>query len=132
MEVALSIIKTLIPFSAYINAAEQPAILAPTIIISFIFFKGIISKNFNLMALSLIVVFIYGSTIWYIFPIKENMSWEGHLSGFLVGILLAFIFKKNIPPNKTYNWQNENYDTTDDPFLQQFDKDGNFIEKDEL
>ena len=41
------------------------------------------------MAVSLIVVFIYGSTIWYIFPIKENMSWEGHLSGFLVGILLA-------------------------------------------
>jgi membrane associated rhomboid family serine protease len=102
------------------------------VLISFIFFKGIISKNFNLMALSLIVVFIYGSTIWYIFPIKVNMSWEGHLSGFLVGILLAFLFKKNIPPNKNYNWQNENYDTTDDPFLQQFDKDGNFIEKDEL
>ena len=102
------------------------------VLISFIFFKGIISKNFNLMALSLIVVFIYGGTIWYIFPIKDNMSWEGHLSGFLVGILLAFVFKKNIPVNKTYNWQNENYDTTDDPFLQQFDKDGNFIENDDL
>jgi membrane associated rhomboid family serine protease len=50
------------------------------VLISFIFFKGIISKNFNLMALSLIVVFIYGGTIWYIFPIKENISWEGHLS----------------------------------------------------
>ena len=84
------------------------------------------------MALSLIVVFIYGSTIWYIFPIKENMSCEGHLSGFLVGILLAFVFKKNIPANKTYSWQNENYDTTEDPFLQQFDKDGNFIEKNDL
>ena len=84
------------------------------------------------MALSLIVVFIYGSTIWYIFPIKENMSWEGHLSGFLVGILLAFVFKKNIPANKTYSWQNENYDTTEDPFLQQFDKEGNFIDKDDL
>ena len=102
------------------------------VLISFVFFKGIISKNFNLMALSLIVVFIYGSTIWYIFPIKENMSWEGHLSGFLVGILLAFVFKKNIPANKTYSWQNENYDTTEDPFLQQFDKDGNFIDKDDL
>lgn len=102
------------------------------VLISFIFFKGIISKNFNLMALSLIVVFIYGGTIWYIFPIKENISWEGHLSGFIVGIILALLFKKNIPINKVYKWENENYDTTDDPFLQQFDKDGNFIENDDL
>ena len=102
------------------------------VLISFIFFKGIISKNFNLMALSLIVVFIYGGTIWYIFPIKENISWEGHLSGFIVGIILALLFKKNIPINKVYKWENENYDTTDDPFLKQFDRDGNFIVSDEL
>ena len=102
------------------------------VLISFIFFKGIISKNFNLMALSLIVVFIYGGTIWYIFPIKDNISWEGHLSGFIVGIILALLFKKNIPINKVYKWENENYDTTDDPFLKQFDSDGNFIENDEL
>ena len=102
------------------------------VLISFIFFKGIISKNFNLMALSLIVVFIYGGTIWYIFPIKENISWEGHLSGFIVGIILALLFKKNIPINKVYKWENENYDTTDDPFLKQFDSDGNFTENDEL
>ena len=102
------------------------------VLISFIFFKGIISKNFNLMALSLIVVFIYGGTIWYIFPIKSNMSWEGHLSGFIIGILLALLFKKNIPINKVYKWENEDYDNTDDPFLNQFDKDGNFIEKEEL
>ena len=102
------------------------------VLISFIFFKGIISKNFNLMALSLIVVFIYGGTIWYIFPIKSNMSWEGHLSGFIIGILLALLFKKHTPINKVYKWENEDYDNTDDPFLNQFDKDGNFIEKEEL
>jgi membrane associated rhomboid family serine protease len=102
------------------------------VLISFIFFKGIISKNFNLMALSLIVVFIYGGTIWYVFPIKNNMSWEGHLSGFMIGVLLALLFKKNTPVNKVYKWENEDYDNTNDPFLNQFDKDGNFIEKDEL
>ena len=47
------------------------------------------------MALSLIVVFIYGGTIWYIFPTDPKISWEGHLSGFIVGILLALLFKKN-------------------------------------
>lgn len=84
------------------------------------------------MALSLIVVFIYGGTIWYVFPIKNNMSWEGHLSGFMIGVLLALLFKKNNPVNKVYKWENEDYDNTDDPFLKQFDEDGNFIENDEL
>ena len=67
-----------------------------------------------------------------IFSNNPNISWEGHLSGFIVGIILALLFKKNIPINKVYKWENENYDTTDDPFLKQFDSDGNFIENDEL
>ena len=70
------------------------------VLMSFILFKGIFSKNFNLMALSLVVVFIYGSLVWYIFPLKQNMSWEGHLSGFLIGFFLHYflnkIFQKNI------------------------------------
>ena len=43
------------------------------VLMSFILFKGIFSKNFNLMALSLVVVFIYGSLVWYIFPLKQNI-----------------------------------------------------------
>ena len=35
---------------------------------SFIFFSGLISKNKNLSALSLIVVFIYGGLFWGLFP----------------------------------------------------------------
>src|SRR5690606_32795943 len=61
-------------------------------LVSFIFFKGIFTRNFQLSALSFIVVFLYGSMIWYIFPdMKEGMSWEGHLGGFISGILLALV-----------------------------------------
>ena len=98
------------------------------VLMSFIFFKGIFSKNFNLMALSLVVVFIYGSLVWYIFPLKQNMSWEGHLSGFLIGFFFALLFKQNIPKKYTYDWENENFDGNKDPFISQFDSDGNFIE----
>lgn len=98
------------------------------VLMSFILFKGIFSKNFNLMALSLVVVFIYGSLVWYIFPLKQNMSWEGHLSGFLIGFFFALLFKQNIPKKYTYDWENENFDGNKDPFISQFDSDGNFIE----
>ena len=80
------------------------------------------------MALSLVVIFIYGSLVWYIFPLKQNMSWEGHLSGFLIGFFFALLFKQNIPKKYTYDWENENFDGNKDPFISQFDSDGNFIE----
>lgn len=89
-------------------------------LVSFIFFSGIFRKYYRLAAVSLIVVFLYGSTVWYIFPIKEEISWEGHSSGFLVGFIFAFIFKKTGP-------QAEKFVFSHNPeFDELFDKHGNF------
>jgi membrane associated rhomboid family serine protease len=63
------------------------------LLFSFVFFSGMIRKHFRLVALSLVIIFSYGSMIWYVLPIKEGMSWEGHLSGFLIGLILAIIYK---------------------------------------
>ncbi|APQ17935.1 rhomboid family intramembrane serine protease [Maribacter hydrothermalis] len=98
------------------------------VLASFIFFKGIFSSYFRLVALSLIVVFIYGSMLWYIFPVKEGMSWEGHLAGFLTGLFLAKMVKARIPQTKKYDWEKEDFKEEDDPFLQHFDENGNFKE----
>ena len=98
------------------------------VLASFIFFKGIFSSYFRLVALSLIVVFIYGSMLWYIFPVKEGMSWEGHLGGFLTGLFLAKVVKARIPPTKKYEWEKEDFKEEDDLFLQHFDENGNFRE----
>jgi len=98
------------------------------VLVSFTFFKGIFAKHFRLIALSLLVVFLYGSMIWYTMPIKEGMSWEGHLSGLITGILFALIFRKEIAKPKKYHWETENYNEDLDPFLKHFDEKGNFIE----
>lgn len=98
------------------------------VLMSFILFKGIFAKHFRLIALSLLIVFLYGSMIWYVFPIKENMSWEGHLSGLIVGFIFALYFRKSIAKPKKYKWEEEDYNEEDDPFLKHFDENGNFIE----
>lgn len=95
---------------------------------AFLFFKGIFSKQFQLTALALAVVFIYGGMLWYVFPVNSEISWEGHLSGFLVGLIFAFLFKGNTVAPKKYEWEKETYNPENDPFLRQFDADGNFIE----
>jgi membrane associated rhomboid family serine protease len=96
---------------------------------SFIFFKGIFTKHYRLVAVSLVVSFIYGSMLWYIFPIKDEISWEGHLGGFLVGLFMALFFRVKVPPTLKYAWEDENYNEEEDEFLRHFDEEGNFIER---
>ncbi|MBN2893316.1 MAG: rhomboid family intramembrane serine protease [Bacteroidales bacterium] len=66
---------------------------------AFHFFSGVLSRRNDFIALSLIVVFLYGGIIWGVFPgIDETISWEGHLAGFAVGTFLSIFFhpKENI------------------------------------
>tara|TARA_B100000900_G_scaffold140198_2_gene118804 strand:+ start:3569 stop:4243 length:675 start_codon:yes stop_codon:yes gene_type:complete len=72
---------------------------------SFLFISGIIRKNPRLTSISLIVVFLYGSMIWGVLPTKPTVSWEGHLSGMVSGIIVAIFFKNDGPPRKKYQWE---------------------------
>jgi len=60
---------------------------------SYLFTAGVISKNVRNLAISLIVVFLYGSMVWGVFPQPGHISWEGHLSGAVTGIILSYIYK---------------------------------------
>ena len=84
-----------------------------------------------MVALSLTVVFIYGGLLWYVLPIEEGISWEGHLSGLLTGLLLSRTIKVDVPPPKKYDWEKEDYNEDEDEFLKHFDENGNFIERPE-
>lgn len=80
-------------------------------ILFFLFFSGLLRKYIPLVAVSLIVAFIYGSTVWSIFPVTElvdpSISWEGHLSGAISGLLLAIIFRKQGPQKPPIVWDEE-------------------------
>jgi membrane associated rhomboid family serine protease len=80
------------------------------LLFSFIFFSGIIRKNYRLVAVSLMVIFLYGSMVWYVLPVKESVSWEGHLSGFISGVLMAFIYRDTGPQKFQYEWEKEDYE----------------------
>lgn len=98
------------------------------VLVSFTFFKGVFAKHYRLIALSLLVVFLYGSMIWYTLPIEEGISWEGHMAGLITGLVFALFFRKQVAKPKKYVWEQENYNEEDDPFLKHFDENGNFIE----
>lgn len=63
-------------------------------LVSFLIFSGFMRGNRKLIAISLIVVFLYGSLFWGIFPIEPHISWEGHLFGAIAGLMAAYAFRK--------------------------------------
>ncbi|VBB46356.1 Rhomboid family protein [uncultured Paludibacter sp.] len=75
----------------------------------FLFFSGIIRKHVPLIAISLIVVFLYGNNVWHLFPWSQNdpVSWEGHLAGGITGTLLAVFFRKEGPQKPEKNWEDD-------------------------
>ena len=76
----------------------------------FLIFSGFIRGNRMLIVISLIMVFLYGSFIWGMIPslaIPQNISWEGHLSGAIIGLLLAFFLRKEGPQKEVHHWDDE-------------------------
>lgn len=61
---------------------------------AFIFFSGIFRRNILSLIIALMVAILYGSMIFGIFPqALSNVSWESHLGGFIVGGMLAWLYK---------------------------------------
>ena len=74
---------------------------------SFLLISGFVRRNTQLIALSFVVVFIYGSLVWGIFPIDVKISFEGHLWGFVAGIILAIYYRKQGPQRIVHEWNEE-------------------------
>lgn len=64
---------------------------------SFLFLSGFLRRQRTLMALSLLVAFLYGGLVWGVFPIVMKISWESHLWGGITGVALAWIYRA-VPP----------------------------------
>jgi membrane associated rhomboid family serine protease len=65
---------------------------------SFLFVSGIIRRHIPLMALSLLVAFIYGEMVWGVFPgFRIDISWESHMFGAVAGVVLAVLFRREGP-----------------------------------
>jgi membrane associated rhomboid family serine protease len=99
------------------------------VLVSFIFFKGMMTQYYRLMALSFTVVMIYGGMIWYVFPdVDKQISWEGHLSGLLTGFAFAGYFKTPDYISSTqYPWEKPDFNPAEDAFMRRFDENGNFV-----
>jgi membrane associated rhomboid family serine protease len=84
----------------------------------FLFMSGILRKYFPLQALSLLIVFLYGSMVWGLFPTNLRISWEGHLMGLSAGFFLAIYYRSKGPQRPKFQYEIEKELGIDPPDLE--------------
>ena len=93
--------------------------------VSFLLFSGLIRRNARLMAISLLIIFLYGGFFWGVFPDffpKRNISWESHLMGSLAGFILAVYYRKRGLQREIYHWEDDEEDDENTDYLQNDDE----------
>ena len=83
----------------------------------FLMLSGFIRRNKNLVIVSFLVIFLYGSLVWGLYPkyaIDNHISWEGHLAGFIMGVVLAIFYRKEGPQRDKDDDNQEDNDDVDD------------------
>lgn len=87
----------------------------------FLFFSGVFRQDSRLLTVALLVVFIYGSMIWGIFPYDWKISFESHLSGAVIGVVLSRYYKNE---NATFMKKKTQWEIEEELGIESDDLDG--------
>lgn len=132
-----SLVWLLPPIDVFTGNINQVCIIGASgivyVLAFFLFFSGVFRWNMKLLTVSLVVALYYGSLVWGVMPEElfsnldepSRISWQSHLSGAVVGMLLAFIYRKSGEKKMRYIWELPNYYSEKDDKLWQEYKENN-------
>jgi membrane associated rhomboid family serine protease len=84
-------------------------------LVAYVFVAGLLRRDRRAIAASMIVAFLYGSSVWGVLPLQRHVSWETHLAAALIGIVLALALRRrDIPPRVRYDWEGRDDDEAQD------------------
>ena len=74
-----------------------------------LFTLGLLRRDRAAIAAGLIAFFLYGGMVLTVLPRELGVSWEYHLSGALMGVLAAVVWRRAdpAPPRRLYSWDLE-------------------------
>ena len=56
--------------------------------------RAFVERSLSSMAIALAAVVIYGGLFWGLLPLSGRISFEGHLFGFVAGIVVAGVMRR--------------------------------------
>ena len=64
----------------------------------FLLARAYFERSLVAIALAIVVFLLYGGIIWGVLPGRNDVSWQGHLFGFIGGILAAYLLSARRRP----------------------------------
>jgi membrane associated rhomboid family serine protease len=64
--------------------------------VSFIFWNGVFRRNGKSIVLALIILLLYSGMFLGLVPNQPGISWESHLMGAIVGIIVSYLFRHDL------------------------------------
>ncbi|MEO1400801.1 MAG: rhomboid family intramembrane serine protease [Cyanobacteria bacterium J06635_1] len=62
--------------------------------VGFLLMRGYFERSGVAIAFSLLVILFYGGILWGVLPSQPGISWEGHLFGFIGGVIAARLLSR--------------------------------------
>lgn len=70
--------------------------------LGFLMGRGVFERSLSSIALSTVVTFFFGGMLWGVLPtVGASISWEGHLFGFIGGVMVASMLGAGLRKPKT-------------------------------
>jgi len=84
----------------------------------FLLTSGVLRWDSRAIALALVVFLLYGGMLWGVFPGDPSVSFESHLAGALIGLVLALLLKNRdpAPARKRYSWEDDDDASEPEPW----------------
>ncbi len=64
-------------------------------LIGFFLASGLFRRDLKAILVAIIVGVLYGGALWGMLPTNPYVSWEGHLFGFIAGIIWAYLLRNS-------------------------------------
>lgn len=59
-------------------------------LLGYLLARGYYERSISAVALAVFALFLYGGMLWGVLPLQQGVSWQGHLFGFVGGVLAAY------------------------------------------